>query len=79
MPYGSKVFINACIYLSIFNITAKSTYAFIALGNAHQCIKQMCVAMVFDFRESQANQDTQAEMASQDALLVQNLFTIYVC
>ena len=73
VPYGSKVFINACTYISIFNTTAKSTYVFIALDNAHQCIRQICVAMVFDFRESQANQDTQAEMASQDALLVQNL------
>lgn len=32
-----------------------------------------CVTIVFYLRENQVNQDTQAEMASQDVLLVQDL------
>ena len=34
---------------------------------------RICVTMVLYLRENQVNQDTQAEMASQDVLLVQDL------
>ena len=36
----------------------------------------MCIAIVFIFRESQVNQESQEKMANQDVLLVQGLLNI---